>query len=627
MAADQAPTTEAHETDRLNGGRFTSEIEADIHREPTPNGRKPQTETDDNAQFPTSAEADSPLVKTDATSLSDSESTEPKSIPATEIEPSSALSTASAEAHSENPVSPPPEPGASVAAITLIIPNEETAAFSLTPEVIARNARQAGVRPFQDQHGTPFAWLPVGNGEMRHHECLRIRSANFRSRLLELSSRLTETAPKMSAVKQAIEILELEAYRSTKETLDNRSAADDDDVFIDLGDDGWRMVRITRDGWQVIRHDKPRFFRPQHMQSLPEPEYGGDLNELFAFVPVENDDEKLLLTVWLLGAMYPAIPKPILLIVGPQGSAKTTRSRRLRSLLDPSVTPVLGDLEKSNLFLTFRNHAVPCFENVSHFSRREADMFCRAVTGNGVERRKLFTDGDQVLYTFRRPILINGIDTPTTRPDFLDRCLIYNCRRMDQFAPLEELDRQFEAARPKLFGSMLDVLVKTLRVLNSTPPAKEFRMADFARFGRAVAVALGKRPEDFDNAYRMNVQQQRFDVLEDVPMVRLLKRFAAGYPVETKWVGTAESLLDKLSVLAKGHDDVEGKRNLPKSARWLSSRLGELAPALAMDGVIVTKLPRSNARRLWELHTVTAEATSDVVEAVRQRMEGGANHE
>lgn len=608
MAADQAPTTEAHETDRLNGGRFTSEIEADIHREPTPNGRKPQTETD-------------------ATSLSDSESTEPKSIPATEIEPSSALSTASAEAHSENPVSPPPEPGASVAAITLIIPNEETAAFSLTPEVIARNARQAGVRPFQDQHGTPIAWFPVGNGEMQHRECLRIRSADFRSRLLELSSRLTETAPKMSAVKQAIEILELEAYRSTKETLDNRSAAADDEVFIDLGDDNWRMVRVTCDGWDVIRHDSPRFYRPQHMQSLPEPEPGGDLNELFAFVPVESDDEKLLLTVWLLGAMYPAIPKPMLLIVGPQGSAKTTRSRRLRCLVDPSVTPVLGDLEMSNLFLTFWHHAVPCFENVSQFSRREADMFCRAVTGNGVERRKLFTDGDQVLYTFRRPILINGIDTPSTRPDFLDRCVIYNCRRMDQFVPLEELDRQFEVARPTLFGAMLDMLVKTLRVLNSTPPAKEFRMADFARFGRAVAVALGKRPEDFDNAYRMNVQQQRFDVLEDVPMVRLLKRFAAGYPVETKWVGTAESLLDKLSALAKGHDDVEGKRNLPKSARWLSSRLGELAPALAMDGVIVTKLPRSNARRLWELHTVTAEATSDVVAAVRQRMEGGANHE
>lgn len=129
------------------------------------------------------------------------------------------------------------------------------------------------------------------------------------------------------------------------------------------------MVAVTRDGWEVRNQDCPRFFRPQHLLSLPEPVQGGDVMDLYKFVPVESEDEKLLMMTWTIAGLYAAIPTPILVFVGQQGSAKTTRSRRLRSLLDPSITPVLGDLEMSDLFLTFQHHAVPCFENVSSLPR------------------------------------------------------------------------------------------------------------------------------------------------------------------------------------------------------------------------------------------------------------------
>lgn len=179
------------------------------------------------------------------------------------------------------------------------------------------------------------------------------------------------------------------------------------------------------------------------------------MNELFEFIPSETPEERFVMTVWLLGALHAGIPNPMLVFVGQQGSAKTTRTRRLRSLLDPSVTPVLGDLEMSNLLLTLQHRAVPCFENISQFNRREVDMFCRAVAGNSVERRKLFTNADQALYSFRRSMIINGIDTPNTRPDFLDRCLIIHCKRMDNFQTLHELDRQFAIACPKILVEVL----------------------------------------------------------------------------------------------------------------------------------------------------------------------------
>jgi len=259
-------------------------------------------------------------------------------------------------------------------------------------------------------------------------------------------------------------------------------------------------------------------------------------------------------------------------------------------------------MEMSDLFLTFQHHAVPCFENVSRFSRREADMFCRAVTGNGVERRKLYTDSDQKLYSFQRPIIINGLDAPSIRPDFLDRCVIINCRRVKDFVPLQKLDREFEAARPRLLGAMLDLLVETLKLHGNTASAKEFRMADFAHFGRAVAKAFGKNAVDFDKAYRANIRQQDCEILEDSPMVRAVEKFAEKFSSEKPWKGSAGELLEKLRDRAHVLGDANVKADLPKSPRWLSSRLSELAIALGTRSVVVERLPRTNSSRGWQVY-------------------------
>jgi hypothetical protein len=471
----------------------------------------------------------------------------------------------------------------------------------LTPEFIADIARANGVRCFRDQQGAFFVWVPVATKDGTHFECHPSRSKSFLALLLELIRIRSKSTPKFSRVKQAIEILELDAYQSPMVNLENRRASKQGVSFIDLGDPEWNMIKVGPDRWDITSQEMPMFCRPQHLRTLPRPERGGDIDQLFRFVPAENPQEKLLMMAWLLAALHAGIPSPILVFTGQQGSAKTTRTRRIRSLLDPSVTPVLGDLEMSNLFLTFQHHAVPCFENVSQFDRRAADMFCRAVTGNGVERRRLYTDSDQVLYSFRRSIIINGIDIPSMRPDFLDRCLIINCKRMENFQRLNELDRQFEEASPRILGAMLDVLVKTLRVLPSTPSAAEFRMADFAHFGRAVAIALGRQPSAFDEAYRLNVRRRNLELLDDAPMVRLLKRFSRNYSAAKPWIGSVLTLLDELQTMAAINGDANGMKDLPKSGRWLSSRLSEMTSALKSIGIIVEKLQRTHDQRAWKV--------------------------
>jgi len=207
-----------------------------------------------------------------------------------------------------------------------------------------------------------------------------------------------------------------------------------------------------------------------------------------------------------------------------------------------------------------------------------------------------------VIFSFRRPIIFNGIDIPSDRPDFRDRCLVLTFPRIENFQPLAGLDAQFERARPALFGALLELLVKTLRLLDSTPPTGEFRMPDFAHFGRAVARALGREAKDFDAAYRANLCEHSSDLVEDSPFARAVREFAKSYTKKTSWRGNVKELLGLATEVAKEHNIPT--KDFPQSPRWASTRLRELAPPLRAEGVIVEQLKPENKCRPWLVFTL-----------------------
>jgi len=477
-------------------------------------------------------------------------------------------------------------------------PNEElpTTLQVSKSEAIVAAAIEAGYEVFLDQYADAFAWLPVAEPEP-HHECLKIGTSDFQFQLLKLRERHSKETPKPGTLKEASKTLKLLAIRNGRKELANRVTYVDGKILIDQADQAGRAIEVDKTDWKVTSLQQPRFIRYKHQMSLPIPSQGGDWRVLFNLLNLEQESERLLVLVWLLSTFHAGIQSPMLLLAGPQGSAKTTISRRLRGLTDPSVTAVLGDTEVQNLFQTFHSHAVPCFENVAQFNRKTADMFCRAVTGTGVERRKLFTDSDQVLYQFRRSIIINGIGIPSHRPDFLERCIIVRCKRVESFQLLKTLDQDFEEMRPQLFGSLLTLLSKTLSTLESTPVATEFRMADFAHFGRAVARAIGSRDEDFDLAYRMNIAEQTTNLLDNSLVATLLAMLVAKGSLP--WDGTATKLLVDLTNLAKTTNFLGAKAKLPANARWLASELDELAPSLLKRGIVISRGNRTNEKRIW----------------------------
>ncbi|MFN0196568.1 MAG: hypothetical protein ACKVT0_07470 [Planctomycetaceae bacterium] len=455
---------------------------------------------------------------------------------------------------------------------------------------------------FQDQYGVAVAAIQKDD-DPRCYECFHLKSEPFRAHLVKMLVHSFGDYPMPAELKKSLEILEMKCLTAQDVTLCVRHYQDCDKVVIDVGDDQRHEIEITHAGWNYQRQSDIRFIRRSHQRTLAIPVSGGHIDTLFEFITVDDEDDKLLIVTWMIAAMCARIITPMLLILGEQGSAKTTKTKWIRKLLDPSLLPVLGQFKSSQLFLSFHNHAVPCFENVSTFSDEVTDQFSRSVTGDGVERRQLYTNSNQVLYSFQRPIIINGIGLPTVQADFLDRCIMITCRRLPHFRSMQEMEERFAEAQPKLQGAMFDLLANVLGLLSASPGTSHFRMHDFARVGRAVAQSLGMEFSHFDDVYAENLKQIHAQVLDEMPMVRLLESFTMKYDESKPWQGSSQDLLDLLDSAANKTNDKIAKRDLPRTAGSLSSRLTKLSSVLITRNIVVTKLPRTNNLRPWMIYS------------------------
>ena len=119
------------------------------------------------------------------------------------------------------------------------------------------------------------------------------------------------------------------------------------------------------------------------------------------------------------------------------------------------------------------------------------------MTGTGISKRRLYTDDDDVVYKFKRAIGVNGINLASVRPDFLDRALVIEVKRIpkDKRRRDEDIKMEFKQLLPEILGWVFDVLVKTLRYRKENPEKiklKEYpRMADFAESGEIVSRCIG----------------------------------------------------------------------------------------------------------------------------------------
>jgi hypothetical protein len=455
---------------------------------------------------------------------------------------------------------------------------------------------------FTDQDGVPYWAAPVAEPEP-HVEIFPVDSDATR-RLLILEELAKSGLPlSRREVRDRVWFLSAKSMQGPRRVLHNRFAADNGTLWLDMGDPLRRAIHVTPDDWSVVQ-PPPLFRRFAHQEPLVEPARGGQLADLLNHLPPLSESDGLLLLAWAVTACVPSVACPMLILIGQHGAAKSTAQRRLRQLLDPSRVLLLGEDGRRDLLLTFAQHAIPAFDNLGSMSQPESDLCCRVVTGSGTFRRKLYTDTGGVVLEFRRPILLNGLQLPSTRPDFLDRAVVLRVKRLERHRPEAELNAEFAAAAPRLLGVILDTLSSCLRLVPEMPVPGGFRMADFARWGRAVAVTLGLDATDFDAAYREALLRQSGDVVEADRVALAVIEYARRNPQNLGLTLQARDFFAALEVVAREFKlDAAG---WPGRDSALSGRLRELVPTLLALGYRLTKLKRtSEYRSQWRLEKVT----------------------
>ncbi|MGO9449956.1 MAG: hypothetical protein ACLQDV_02750, partial [Candidatus Binataceae bacterium] len=138
--------------------------------------------------------------------------------------------------------------------------------------------------------------------------------------------------------------------------------------------------------------------------------------------------------------------------------------------------------------------------------------------------------------------------------------------------------REFEEARPRILGALLDAATAGLRNLPNVRLDRLPRMADFAIWVSACERALGLERGEALEAYRANCAAARNLALEASPVYEpLLEVARAGFS------GTSSELLSLLSKLAT--DSTRRSRRWPKAPNLLSNLLRRMAGNLRSTGI------------------------------------------
>jgi hypothetical protein len=210
---------------------------------------------------------------------------------------------------------------------------------------------------------TAFADVRVNE----HRETYAIKSKGFDRWLRRRFYETTRGSPNSDAFRQAIAMIEAVAhFEGPEREIFVRVGRIGAKVYLDLGDKTWRAIEIDAEGWRVIDDPPIRFRRSAGMRPLPVPMIGGSVDDRRPFINIQSDNDFVLVVSWLYAALRGRGPYPVLAVAGEQGSAKSTFTRILRSLIDPNTAPLRAlPREDRDLFISAANNHLLAFDNVS----------------------------------------------------------------------------------------------------------------------------------------------------------------------------------------------------------------------------------------------------------------------
>jgi len=392
----------------------------------------------------------------------------------------------------------------------------------------------------------------------------------------------------ISTISNVINIFVSKAANGIERYLFNRVCWNGDDICIDMSNECRKMVKISRHGWEIVAQSQILFRKEKHQRAMKiiKLDGGGDFNLIDPYIHARPSD-KMLIKTWYLTGLIPDIDHALLSLYGEHGSAKSFILELGKKLIDPSITETLSlpkDLKE--LVQLCDHHWLVNLDNMSHISQEISDFLCKTITGLGASTRKLYSDDEDVIRSYRRSIGINGINNVVYKPDLLDRSIVIELPPFgDKEIKLKvELWKEFERDYNAIMNGAFDILAKAMKIKGKIAIGN-IRMTDFARWGEAISQAMGNEPNKFLELYRKNIEKQELLGIEDSPIGPALLKLMETQPV---WEGTTTRLFVELK---PAYDAIVGgtQKSFPPDTIRLSNQLNKIKPNLRRLGIKVEK--------------------------------------
>jgi hypothetical protein len=439
---------------------------------------------------------------------------------------------------------------------------------------LLRHAR--GASPFTSNDGQPCA--SVGNSiDSRHVHPLR--SAHFRDWLTNNFFNEFETAPSPTAYRSALRVLEARARHGEfpPEKLDHRVGFEGDPhlpsrILLDLANSAGDVLEIDSHGWRVrdnLRHafresittlPLPRPIPPSDDNPSANPDALHRFAQLFSFTTAD----RARIFTWLMAALRPTGPYPILVLHGPAGSGKTFLARALRALIDPSPALIrrLPDRAEDLLTLAFENWTL-AFDDAYRFSSKISDALCAISSGDAL-RISQPDSRDALEFEVARPIVVvaphDETKTAWTPHHSLShRTIMIQRTALKRLYPEAALWSELESLRPSILAALAQATATALRRVRDIDLPAVTRFPDAAVWAAAAAPALGIN----DLSIIAAINDPAATWIGADPLRDALRSLIAPDAV---WTGDATALLNQLRLIAP-------RAELPSTPKGLSQAL------------------------------------------------------
>ena len=402
-------------------------------------------------------------------------------------------------------------------------------------------------------------------------------------------------------------------------------------IYYDMTDRDWRVIELSNNGWRILDQsdsNSPILFRRHNQTGQVEPakDYEPDIFDKFLDLTNVKKEYRQLIKVYIISLLIPDIAHVILNIHGPQGSAKSFLLRLIKMLIDPAKPPLLTMPKSTQEFIqqVYHNY-LAYYDNVKYISQERSDEICKAVTGIGSTKRKLYTDSEDVIYEYEHCLSINGINVALTESDALDRALMIELTEIndENRRKEEEILAEFERIKPKILGYIFDVLVKAFQIKQSLHLPMLKRMADFTECGEAISRAMEYDPMSFVKALHENRSKQNMMAVEESLVGSLLVIFWNNYKEvqskenqneKPKFEGSPTDLYSKIVNFAQENDININNRQFPKTPAALIKKINIIKPNLKEAFKVVVEVNRdSNNNSVITIYETIASSKPNII--------------